>query len=400
MLDQAASSGSNFLLVFLLARGSTPHVLGILLLAYGFLTLIVALNRSAFGALIGMDHFEASEDGRRELVQRSVAAVLGTALAPLVALLAWSAVLGPGSSAGGPMVVLAVASPFVLVQDLLRHVAIAAGHPVHALLSDGAWLLVCVLGLGLTVVATTLSLPTIGAAIWGAGAVFALITLLFTTGVSRPRWRGTLNWVTDDVRRKHLATDSLLAGSAPLVNASLAGALVGAYVIGAVRGAGTLFGPLNTLSASVALAVVPEAKRVSRAKAEKLFNAVTLAMLVSAVAWGSILTLLPERWGTALLGETWGLAHPLLVAVTVEYCGLAIWTASTARMRANNQTRLALKFRTVHASLISVLPAVAAAFYQSALAFSVSLAVIALGVGLVSDLASRRAGREVHEASA
>lgn len=393
--DQMASSGSNFLLVVLVARGANPSELGILLLAYAVLTGSVVMTRSALGAIIGMDHVLAGADTKRVLVSRSTAASMVLSLIPLGILVTWGLILGLDRDVARGVILLGILSPLVIVQDLLRYVAIAAGRPAVALASDSLWLVCCSVGLVLPLAFGVFDESLIsGVLAWGIGAFLALIYSIAVVRPGIPIWSGTLRWLRADIRRVHLSLTAAAGSLSQVGNASLVGAALGPQAIGAVRGAGTLFGPLNTITSSIAIALVPEAKRTSPLKADRLFRAATAGMILLTVAWGGTILLVPSEIGSAILGETWGLARALVLATTIEYCGLALWVTASARLRAHDQTRSLLRLKVRHALASAVLPPLAGWYWQSALAFSLALAALGIALGVISTVVSARVTNE------
>lgn len=382
--DQVASSGSNFLFVFLLAQGAKPADLGIALLAYGVLTMAIVLSRATYGAIIGMDHHNLGPNARNVLFARSLAGAIALSAVPAVGLLTWAVVLGSDSAVAPAVAILGLATPVILVQDLLRYIAIASGHPIHALISDSLWLMTCAIAFLASLLGAGVASPTLGAGIWAAGSAIAGAVIVVSLRPPAPKWRGTGAWLLSDPRRAHMAADAAIGGTAPLVGSSLAGVWVGTQVVSAVRGAGALFGPLNIISASISTSLVPEAKRVAPAQANRLFRTATVVSLGMALSWGIALHLLPDSIGHALLGESWSLVETVLWATTVEYCGLALWATSMTRLRFFNLTALALRLRIIHAAMTALLPALCAFWFDSAVAFSWTLALIGVALGTSS----------------
>ena len=53
-IDQALSSASNFLLIFLVARGTSTAELGVIFIGYSISTTGIVLNRNTFGGILGI----------------------------------------------------------------------------------------------------------------------------------------------------------------------------------------------------------------------------------------------------------------------------------------------------------------------------------------------------------
>ena len=391
--DQFAASGSNFLLVFLLARGLSPEELGIFFLAYAVFTLSVALARNAFGAILGMDIGRYNLQDSRVLLAHSLVGVLLISLLPTGSFLAMSTFMSKSSDISTALAVLSLSFPFAMWQDLLRMETIADGRPQLALTSDLLWLTICTATFVASLSGAISQSAVLGAFAWSTGAVLSAILLTILAKPPWPRITGFISWIKSDIRRYHLSLDAILGSAAPLINASLAGVIATTSVVAAVKGAGTLFGPLNILMTAAIISLVPEVKRNNGNGAKGLFRWALIGLIAISLLWGISLSVLPESAGIVVLGSSWALVQPLLLLTTLEYCGLALWTTAIAKMRSNNATGLALKFRLAHASITALLPALALYIWGSAVAFASALALIslilgALGLGVVKKEAS------------
>ncbi len=389
VVDQGLSSGSNFVLVFLLARSSSPSELGLILIGYTILTLSVTLGRNTFGAVLGMDLPRATPDEARLLLRRTTASVLATSLLTATALAGFALLLS-SPRAAVTVVVLAVASPILLLQDIQRYWAVAVGHPGHAVAADAVWFAVAFAGFVLPLALGTGTSAAVGAATWAAGALLSSLVLAFLGYLARPLWSGLGGWLVADVRRGQLSADALLACVVPLVNGAAVAAVGGPQLIAAIRGAATLFGPLNLLSATIPLALVPEAIRATRARAQRLFTLTTWTYGVLSVTLALVLHLLPNSTGSALLGETWPLVQAIVLITGLEYVGLGIWSVARARLRVQDRLAAALRLRVVFSVVSIVLPVVVVLVLPTAAAVAASLAVGSLVMSLVAYRSSRR----------
>lgn len=384
-LDQVLSSASNFALILLLARESSPSQFGQLVIAYASLTFAVTISRSALGVILGIDLPAASRRDGQLLINRSVAAAVILGLLPFAALGTWALALCVTGEVQTASILglLAVASPLILLQDTCRYWAVASARPMVAVRADAIWVAACVApfaagGLGLNVSAFT------GAAAWVLGATLSMVAFLIHGLRARPMWAGLWAWFLADERRRHLGADAMLAAFAPLANSTGAAFVAGPQVTAAVRGAGTLFGPLNVLGAAVALAVVPEARRATPRRARRMVIILAVTLATTAATTGICLSLLPNSLGTQLLGPTWGPAKGLIFLLALEYVGLGLWTAAMMHFRAHGATGTALKFRSLYAFMSIILPIAAVGVFQDARAFAAVLAGLGLLLGLGS----------------
>jgi O-antigen/teichoic acid export membrane protein len=390
-VDQAFSSGSNFLLVFLLARQSTPTDLGITLIGYGIVTFALAISRASLGALLGMDLPRASVVDRQRLIGQSFAWGLTFSLLPAGILSLLAVGFHGRPTVAAVLLILAASAPVVLLQDLHRFMSIADARPGKALAADATWMFTCVVALTFDVVTSRSLSPAAGAAAWALGG---LLGLLIFTASGQPMsftWADLFTSPWADKRRRNLAADSLLGAAAPLVNGSASAIIAGPAITSAVRAAGTLFGPINVLGATVPLVIVPEAKRLPAHKVRRLISGLALVLVMAALGWGSVLLLVPDRWGFQVLGHTWVSAKHVFMWTTLEYAGLGLWCAAVAQFRINNATGVALRFRTAHALTTCTLPVVAVAIFHTAEAFAATLSVLGVALGLSAFYVARRA---------
>lgn len=381
LVDQAFSSGRNFVLIFLLARGSSPVEFGTMMIGYAVFTAGVAISRNAFGGILGIDVPIFSKQETALLLGRSMAGVIavGTLTGLLVATYANFA---PGMGEGVvALLILACFAPIVLAQDLQRFHAVAAARVMHAGLADGLWF---ILGCATLLTSILAGLPdwglgTAGAGVllWGGSAALSAIVLALCGHWSRPRFMGLVDWMRGDARRFHLGGDALLSSVSPLVTSMLIAALGGAHIVGAVRGAGTMFGPLNLITATFPLALVPEAIRAGPQRAMRLYVLAISSFTVLSLGWGAVLWVLPSAVGAGLLGETWTLVRGIILVTAWEYVGLGVWAVARSRLRVQGRVRTAFRLRVAFtaATILSV-PAV--------LTFSAKPISVAFALAIVS----------------
>ena len=92
-----------------------------------------------------------------------------------------------------------------------------------------------------------------------------------------------------------------------------------AALIGALRAAMTLLGPVNIVGFAASNFAVPELvkRRLSRRGMVRAAIALSLVLVAVDAAWGGVLLLLPDPVGEALLGDTWHEARGVLLAMVV-----------------------------------------------------------------------------------
>jgi O-antigen/teichoic acid export membrane protein len=370
LADQVLSSVSNLLVVVLVARAVDPTTFGQFVLGYSVLTLTLGLSRAYFGSRVSLapDLQEA-----RRLTGALVAGML--VLSPLVAL-AVLAVSTLATNGQAPLIcaVVAVATPIVCVQDVLRFGAAAGGRPAAALLSDGAWILVMAVPFALS-----LRLGAVGALILWAGASALALSVALIAFRERPRWRAGVR----ELRRRENVGASLTVGAVATMSATLLVLLVvsntlGPAAAGSLRGASTAMGPVNVLLAFTALGITPMLVRRARHGDQRFCTAVAAVLVGLVLAWGALLLLLPERVGTAAFGSSWAGIRSVVTFTVVEYVFVAVGAAAFLGLKVRQRAGDLIRSRTLAAAVTVVAGAAAAGYVGDVVAVAAGLAVSAL----------------------
>src|SRR3954451_16213609 len=388
-LDQALSSVSNLLAVVLVGKVSTADEFGRFSLAYAVLTVVVTLNRAYLANRVSLSPSNAAAE---RATATSVGAVL--CLAPAVVTVVW--VVARLSGGGGPLVLLvALATPVVCIQDLLRFGAVATHRPGVALVSDGLWtaIMAIVLVVGLH------PAPAQAVAIWAAGALVAGLVALGSLGV-RPRlvegWAAL--WQHDPVGRS-LLFGKVLTTSASLIALSSCAAIIGAAAAGSLRGASTLLGPLNAMFSLVGLTLTPVLVRRSRTGDLRACGAVAVFLLTVVLCWGgTLLLLVPQHLGVQLLGASWAGARHVLPITVVEYCSISMTSSLLLAARLRGNARGIALQQTVLA-VVTVLLGVTTAWVTHDVRFVAgSLAVASIASATTGAVSLLRHSRQVRPA--
>ncbi|MFC6354663.1 hypothetical protein [Luethyella okanaganae] len=351
IVDQALSSGTSFIAVLAMARSLEPTVFGVFAMLFTALTLFLGLSRAFFGIPVALAT-AGSADHLRRLFSASTTA-LSLLFIPLALMVAVTGLLATDQRDSTTMVLIAMialATPLVMIQDLCRYYAIAKGEPFKAVLSDavrlGGALVLFVTGPFLE--STTLSIA------WAMIVFLSVITvmpslrprLLFREGLRllSPR-RGLRESVTLAVA---LSTGVTLAMGFLMVP------FLGASAVGTIRGAGTLFGPVNTLIALLDFSVLGSLSTRERSRDVRSVVAVTGVLTLVTAAWAGILLLLPETVGRLLLGETWSSTRAILPITSVEYLFLAVSAGLTLIFKLRDRPRVLLLNRVLSSVVILV----------------------------------------------
>jgi hypothetical protein len=349
------------------------HDFGVFGLCTLIFTVLIATCRGLFGtpvALLAGQSEALSAEGSRAL---AATAMIGVAIAPPLALVAR---LG---GAGSWILPLAIALPLMLVEDLGRFYVTAQERPGLACGADGAWLLASVAALGLSWSGAVEDLWVL-LSIWCTGA-FAACLVLLVAGDLRPHlrdvpgwWRARRGW------RVSLGLESLIGTSTTATVQYVAALMVGVTASAALRGAGSLFGPVSIFLQSIPLAVVPEVRLRGLTASRELWLFMSrLARPVSAFAVlvGVAALAVPHQAGELVLGDTWKVTRPLLPATGVEFALVAWLNAANGALRAQARADQLVHNRILFATASLVLGCGSAIAFRSALAVAIGLAVAA-----------------------
>lgn len=378
MADQLFSSLSNVLVVVLVARVMNPEEFGRFALGYTVLTMALALTRAYLGTRLSLTPDRASA---KRLTANLVAsmALCGPALALVVLGLSAAAT---GVASLGVLAIVAVSTPIVCAQDLLRFGAVASGRPWVALVSDGFWVAMMVLPFALRV---TLS-PTAALLLWSGSAVGALgLALVLTRQV--PRLAAGLA----ELRRRDRVGESLTFGAVVATAGSLWVLLVVSQVIsstaaGSLRGASTAMGPVNVLMALGGLSLTPALVR-RRRNQDLRFCIVTAAVLGGlTLLWGTLLLLLPERAGMAAFGASWSGIRSVLPWTLVEYVLLSVAAAAVLGLKVRFRSGPLIRERATLAGATALGGTAAALITGEVWAVAAALAVAATAAATVGWL--------------
>ncbi|MFF3673276.1 hypothetical protein ACFYYS_04715 [Streptomyces sp. NPDC002120] len=329
VLDQAASSATNILVLVLAARLSSAAGFADFSMVYVTFSVLLGLNMAYVGQSLVLEKGE-----RLGALCRSAAGFTAAASAVVGALLVVVGLALPATP-GRAFLALGLVLPLVLLQDGLRYCFSALRAPERALAAD-ALRLVCVVA--------ALAVQPEGASagrlvlVWGLSAVPALGLGLWLLRPYVRGARGGLAGLRPYLRRGHLGQRFVVEfavgnGSSQLAVLGL-GVFATPLAVGALRGATTLFGPLNVLFNSANSFGPPVLGRLGGKRATVRATALLgLALAALGAGWGAVLYALPERVGRQLLGDTWAATAALLPATGAQYAVMGLGTCALLTLR-------------------------------------------------------------------
>jgi O-antigen/teichoic acid export membrane protein len=333
--DQVVSSAGNFALFVLVARAVKPSDFGAFTVAYLIYVLLQGAGQAVLGEPLLITESDSGDTaGDAHGAARTGALLLGLAASALIIAGAW-VLPAPLRDVA---LTLSLVLPGLLVQDLLRLMALAIGRPGKALVLDCIWtfgwiLLVWISPFGqMTAARAVLS--------WGlVGSASAIVGLALLPA----KWASPAMALGFLKSRKSLVAPSFAEFAT--VNASVqlaalaATGFVGLAPAGGFRAAQSLFGPANTLANAVRLVAVPEFVRIgaTSARANVWARRLSFAGTLSMTGAVALVLALPTSFGDALFGASWSFAQPTLLAVGLQRVVGLIALGETSALKARGQ---------------------------------------------------------------
>lgn len=300
----ALTSVSGLLVAVAVARTSSVDDTGRFGVAVAAVLLVTALARSAVtDPLVADAARHPGITGR--LGRASAMGLVGSGVLLVIGLMTGSAysVLG------------ALAVHGLTMRDCIRAVLVATGSARTAVALEGSWTAASAAG---SVGALTGTWDgTTAFAIWAvSGAVLGYVAAVSTRSDTVPVWSRT---PVSSTRSIAFASDTLIGSGVVQLVTWIATAIAGLSVAAALRGAGTLAGPVTVaLSAARAVLIPRSVRHLGSGSALRRFA--TDAALMAGLALPALvgLAFVPGPVGRALLGETWNLVAPILPLTAVE----------------------------------------------------------------------------------
>jgi O-antigen/teichoic acid export membrane protein len=357
--DQLLSSGSNFVAMLIGARTLDADGFGM----YAFALLTFTFTLGVVRALCSESLLVRPGEPGHEHSSR-VRSATGAAfwLGIVVGLaLAVGAVLTEGSTARS-LAVLALALPGLLVQDTLRYAAFARGEPKAALISDGTWVIGMVILFGALLTGAEPTAPQLLAAFVIPGVVAGVLQALRERVL--PALRDGFGWVAynSDLSGRY-TLDFLSGAGAAQLAAYVLVVVTSVAALGALRGAQTLFGPINIVFTGISTVLVPEGRHAlarSTSALLRLSVAATTFFLLASSALLAVYLLLDDAQGELLLGSTWTSAQTLLVPVGLASIGGSVMAGPAAGLRSLEAASRVLRIRMIILPTTILLPGVGA----------------------------------------
>lgn len=302
MMSNGAASIVGLLLTIVIGRQDGPSQLGVFGVAFA-----VILMTQLFAEEIGINRALSNPTDPAE---RQVA----YSRALLVALLVGTVMLAVGLVMLIPIVIATGAAlPGYVAFTFLRLLTMTDGKVIRGFLADGLLVGTVVTASVGCIVLDTTAYPVVIA--WAV--ILPVSALILQTRLSlkpRPGWTSQSRQYTG----LSFGIQNLFGAGSVHTSTFVLASLFGSVLVGAIRGAATLLGPVNLVTTSINTITIRQlAVATPKTRSKVMLFWFGLATGIAAV--GATLTwLLANQYGNILLGETWPVVQPLLPWIALD----------------------------------------------------------------------------------
>jgi hypothetical protein len=402
VMDQGASSISNFALAILVAHYSDAHAIGV----FAILTTTYVLSQGVVRSVTSDCLLTRSETDDRIMGRFEgggyVAALVASA-ALSAALLAVSGYLSGAFTV--PLLVFAVAFPLMALQDFSRFIGISRHDPAYAIRLDMAWLLLFIVAYVVLRTLDLVSLPWLFGAWSGSGALVGLTTLRSNLARGGRALLGF--WV-----RSERAVGLRFAGQFMLVTSwsyfivYLLVFVISLSAIGHFKLAQLALGPISVMGAGLQSALIALAAKkftIDRHRALQFLFIAGAAMAVVTAAWTALVYVAPVHAMTSVLGRSWPQARTLVPFIGLGFALGAFSSSATSGLRALRAAKENFHLAVLMLPFLFI-PSMGGAVLWGARGAAIGLCVAygvysVLGWSLLLRVGSRVRGRPLHVVS-
>ncbi|MQW78103.1 hypothetical protein GHK92_19730 [Nocardioides sp. dk4132] len=380
VVDQGLSSVSNFMVTAAVASAATVEEFGSVSLALLVYAVVLGLSRSFLGeTLIAARSFDDSAGGysKGQSARDAVACCLLGAVGVSVSLAVIAVVLDLVF-----LTILACALPLLLLQDVSRYLGFSLDKVWVAVSADLGWVALYLAYVVASVLGIVPGDATLRFAMWcvsgGAAGVLGIILAFVTLPAARGRV-SPLRYIRKFGRLGAFYCGEYGLGSgAGQAVVAVAAVVASTEVLGAVRGAQLLLGPVAVLFTGLQVVLTVRGQDLLRRGGDISLLLVTQAKVGAglgvfvAVLVGA-LWLLPDQVGELVLGETWHDARVVMLWLGLGAIATALGVAASSGLRATRSGSSAGLARLVSAPFV-IAAGLAGAFFGS---------LHSLGVGIM-----------------
>jgi O-antigen/teichoic acid export membrane protein len=334
-LDQVLSSGINFAVTIVAARQSDAAAFGAFSLAMIVYTLLIGCLRAfiAQPAIITVR-------GEATILREKSRSMFGMALVAGISssFACGATALAVSQPTARIFILLGLALPLLVLQDMGRSVLYGLQQPRAAALNDGAWVAITLVALA---VAMALGVDDVNSVFvcWAIGG--SLTGLLVLKQVHRlPNLRLSGEWTSHRKLRFSLLTSHLMTVAPSYVLFLVAPAIIGLAGLGLLRAAYLPFSVYGLIMQSASLILLPVLAALEGRAAWRVVTRVSMILTLGAVAWWMVVSGTPSDVGRALLGDAWSTSPGLRTAFGIALTCQAAATASLISLSVINPSRL------------------------------------------------------------
>jgi hypothetical protein len=334
VIDQGASSVSNFALAIIVAHYSDAKSLGV----FALLTVTYILSQGLVRSMTSDCMLTRSETDDTVMSRFERAGYLSaflTSVALSLLVLAVSPFLPHDFSI--PFVIFAVCFPFMALQDFSRFIGISRHDPAYSIRLDVAWVVIFLVAFVLLKSADMASLNWLWGAWTGAGAVVGLYTMRWH--LARRGKDALLRfWVeSEKAVALRFAGNFMLTASWLYFIFYLLVFVISIEAVGQIKLAQLALGPILVLATGVQTAMISIVAKRFRVNVRKALLFCFFAGLATAsltAAWTALIYFLPVQRATQLFGPVWPQARQILPIVGLSFVLGGFSGIATAGLRA------------------------------------------------------------------
>ena len=325
-VDQMISGASNVLVAVLAARALSAAEFGLFGIVFLVYMILVGVTRALVSDPLLVHPVESRERAGEAIGTAILLALPLTAglVAIGFAFRLWDRALGEA------LIVLAACLPLLVLQDVGRYLGFATRRPMRAVVLDSAWLVVMVGCVAVLLTSHGRTLPSFIAAWAGSGA--AAGALLFVWYDVRTVRLG-LRWLKETwhLAWRYLVSYTSMQGAALGVSSEV-GAIAGTRALGGLQGVLLLVRPFTMFAIAAVGASTSEVAHALGDRRRIWRHAILSSGLCGAVAAlnGLVMVVLPTKLGKLVLGDSWGVTHPLLIAAFAYVVSIGLLTGPQA----------------------------------------------------------------------
>jgi O-antigen/teichoic acid export membrane protein len=325
-VDQMISGASNVLIAVLAARALTAAEFGLFGIVFLVYMILVGVTRALVSDPLLVHPIES-----RERPGEAIGTAILLALPLAVGLVGVGFVIRAWDrSLGEALVVLAACLPLLVLQDVGRYLGFATRRPMRAVILDSAWLVIMVACVAVLLTRHGRTLPSFIAAWAGAGAAAGAILFVWYDVRSV---RLGLRWLKETwgLAWRYLVSYTSMQGSALGLSAEV-GAISGAQALGGLQGVLLLVRPFTMFAIAAVGASTSEVAHAMGDRRRIWRHTVFSSGLCGGIAAlnGLVMILLPTKLGELVLGDSWHVTKPLLVAASAYIVCIGLLTGPQA----------------------------------------------------------------------